>query len=81
MLPANDTQATAQVRAVALDAANGLDSWLAARAARESDAGWRAHYGFAHYQIQRMKDEPIDVEGREPFLAPPGSPIGSEPGW
>ena len=81
MLLANDTKATAQVRAIALDAVNGLDSWLAARAAREGDAGWRAHYGFARYQIQRMKDEPIDVEGREPVLAPPGSPIGSEPGW
>ena len=81
MLLANNTTATAQVRAIALDAVNGLDSWLAARAVRESDAGWRAHYGFARYQIQRMKDEPIDVEGREPIQAPPGSPIGSEPAW
>ena len=81
MLLANDSAATAQVRAIALDAVNGLDSWLAARATREDDTGWRAHYGFARYQIQRMKDEPIDVEGRESFQAPPGSPIGSLPGW
>jgi len=81
MLLANDTNATTQVRAIALDAVNGLDSWLAARAARESDAGWRAHYGFASYQIQRMKDEPIDVEGHEMLQAPPGSPIGDAPRW
>ena len=81
MLLANDTKAETQVRAIALDAVNGLDSWLATRTAGESDAGWRAHYGFARYQIQRMKDEPIIPEERGNVTAPPGSPIGESPAW
>lgn len=76
MLLANDTNANTQVRAIALDAVNGLDNWLAIRTAGESDAQWRAHYGFARYQIQRMKDEPIIPEERGMPVAPPGSPIG-----
>lgn len=75
MLLANDAEADAQVRAIALDAINGLESWLAARAARETDAGWRAHYGLAAYRIERMRADPSSVSELSKEPAPPGSPI------
>lgn len=75
MLLANNVDADAQVRAIALDAVNGLESWLAARAARETDPGWRAHYGLAGFRIERMRQDPASVELLQPAAAPPGSPI------
>lgn len=75
MLLANNAEADTQVRAIALDAVNGLASWLAARAARETDPGWRAHYGLAGFHIERMRQDPASIELLQPVAAPPGSPI------
>ncbi len=75
MLLANDAQADAQVRAIALDAVNGLESWLAVRAGGESDSGWRAHYGLARLRIERMRQDPASLESLKKVPAPPGSPI------
>ena len=75
MLLANHDGTNAQVRALALDAVNGLESWLSARAARETDAGWRAHYGLARFRIERMRQDPASVEALKTVSAPPGSPI------
>lgn len=75
MLLANDAEADAQVRAIALDTINGLESWLAARAARETDTGWRAHYGLAAFRIERLRADPSSVSELSKEPAPPGSPI------
>jgi len=72
---AHDANADPQVRALALDAVNGLDSWLEARALRELDAGWRAHYGYLKATIELVDDEPAALEALKPAVAPPGSPI------
>jgi hypothetical protein len=80
MLAMND-DADAQVRAVALDAVNQLDNWLALGATSEGDAAWRAHYGFARFRIARMKNDPASVEQIEPVTAPPGEPIGTTSDW
>ena len=75
MLLANDAQADAQVRAIALDAVNALESWLVVRASVESDSGWRAHYGLGRLRIERMRQDPASLESLEKVSAPPGSPI------
>ncbi len=75
MLLANDEGADAQARAIALDAVDGLDSWLGARAAGGDDPGWRAHYKFARLRIDRMRQDPKSLEDLEPIAVPPGSPI------
>lgn len=75
MLLANDAEAAAQVRAIALDAINGLESWLVARAVLENDADWRAHYGLARFQIERMRQDPASLQRLRKVTAPPGSPI------
>ena len=48
----HDTTANAQVSALALDAVNGLESWLAARAVREDDTRLRAHFALARQRIR-----------------------------
>jgi len=77
MMLAMDEQADAQVRAIALDATARLDTWLAQSALREQDPGWRAHYGFARFRIQRMRDDPASVQQIDAVAVPPGEPIGS----
>ena len=73
--------ADAQVRAIALDAVSQLDNWLAPRAASERDASWRAHYGFARFQIDQMRNDPSSVRQIEPVTVPPGEPIGTTLDW
>ena len=75
MLLANEVSADSQVRAIALDAVNGLESWLAARAGRENDSGWRAHYGLARFRIEQMRRDPASLKLLKKVPAPPGSPI------
>lgn len=81
MMLAVNADADPQVRAIALDAINQLDSWLAPRAASESDSAWRAHYGFARFRIEQMRDDPSSVEQIEPVTVPPGEPIGTTLDW
>jgi hypothetical protein len=76
-----DTSADAQVRAIALDTLNQLDNWLATRAMSESDASWRAHYGFGRFQIEQMRNDPSSIEQVEPVTVPPGEPIGTTLDW
>lgn len=77
MTLAMNHDADAQVRAIALDAVNRLDDWLAPRATSESDAAWRAHYGFARFRIAQMRNDPSSVEQIQPVTVPPGEPIGT----
>lgn len=66
--------ADSDVRAVALDAVEQLDVWLAAQS--PSDRTLRGHYNLARYQIGRMRSEPASVESLKPVVPPPGSPVG-----
>ena len=75
LMLAHNQDAEAQVRAFALAAINDLDSWLAARAGREGDAAWRAHYSFARFRIEQMRTHPASVDALRKVPAPPGSPI------
>jgi len=81
MMLANNSDADAQVRAIVLDAINKLDDWLEPRAASENDASWRAHYGYARFQIEQMRNDPSSVEQLEPVIVPPGEPIGTTLDW
>jgi len=77
MMMAVDEDADAQARAIALDALNRLDTWLAPRANAESETGWRAHYAFGRFRIGQMRDDPASVGQIAPVTVPPGEPIGS----
>jgi hypothetical protein len=72
-----NSDADVQVRAIALDTIERLDSWLASRVSSESDSNWRAHYRFARFNIERMRSDPASVEQLTPVGVPPGSPIGT----
>ncbi len=76
MLLSVNQEADTQVRAIAFDAINELDSWLSTRLGRENSRQWRAHYRLARHQIQRMLDDPASLETLAPVMPPPGSPIG-----
>ncbi|MEX2122586.1 MAG: zinc-dependent metalloprotease [Woeseia sp.] len=65
------------VRAAAFESINELDRWLAVRVSNENDAAWRAHYAYARFQIERMRDDPSSVQRIVPLRPPPGAPIGT----
>jgi len=73
--------ADSQVRAIALDAINRLDAWLAPRVASESNSAWRAHYSFARFRIEQMRNDPSSIEQIAPVTVPPGEPIGTTLDW
>lgn len=75
LLLAHRAEADPEVRALALDAVNGFESWLNARAVRELDSGWRAHYGLLESMIRRAREHPASLDTLAPTAAPPGSPI------
>ena len=70
-----DADADNEVRALALDAVQELERWLRKRSSR--DAAFRAHYGLARFEIERLMKEPALIETLVPSAVPPGSPIGS----
>ena len=76
MLTVNES-ADGQARAIALDAVNRLDEWLARRANAENDTSWRAHYTFGRFRIEQMWNDPGLIEQIEPVAVPPGEPIGT----
>ncbi len=75
LMMANDAAVDAQARAIALDAVTALESWLAARAVRETDANLRAHYAFSQQRIAEIKRDPARATLLKKAPAPPGSPI------
>jgi len=81
MMLAVNEEADGQARAIALDAVNRLDAWLAPRATSENDAAWRAHYGFGRFRIEQMRNDPSSIEQIQPVTVPPGEPIGSSDDW
>ncbi|MEJ2255512.1 MAG: zinc-dependent metalloprotease [Woeseiaceae bacterium] len=70
-----DVEADGDVRALALDALDELERWLAKRTSR--DVVLDAHYAFARHEIRRLLDDPAAIDNIAPVRAPPGSPIGS----
>jgi hypothetical protein len=70
-----NASADAAARAIALDAVQGLDVWLSRQSPKESVM--RAHYGFARFEIDRLRSDPSQLEQVKPVTVPPGSPIGS----
>lgn len=79
MLLSVDPAIDPQVRAAALAAVNRLDAWLALQTPNGRDT--RAHYEFARFQIDRMRQDPASVEAILPVSPPPGSPIGASGEW
>lgn len=67
--------ADGEVRAIALDAVSGLDNWISRQSPKATVM--RAHYGFARFEIERLKRDPLQLELMVPVTVPPGSPIGS----
>ncbi len=67
--------AEGEVRAIALSAVAGLDKWLSRQSPK--DDVLRAHYGFARYEIDRLRDDPSQLSLVAPIAVPPGGPIGS----
>ncbi|MFP6815916.1 MAG: zinc-dependent metalloprotease [Pseudomonadales bacterium] len=76
MLLTTNNEAATQVRAIALDAVNRLDNWLAQQTSSERATAWRAHYGFARLRIEQMRSDPSSLEQIAPVTVPPGEPIG-----
>jgi len=81
MVLAMNREADSQARAIALDAVKRLDNWLTQRTNGESNNKWRAHYGFASYRIEQMRNDPSSVEQYAPVTVPPGEPIGTTLDW
>ena len=67
--------ADGEVRAIALDAVSGLDNWISRQSPKATIM--RAYYGFARFEIERLKRDPLQLELMVPVTVPPGSPIGS----
>jgi hypothetical protein len=63
------------VRAIALETINSLDTWLS-RQSPKSDV-LNAHFRFAQFEINRLLGDPAQIEALVPVTVPPGSPIGS----
>jgi hypothetical protein len=70
-----NSAADSDVRAIALDAVDGLDTWLSRQSTKDSVL--RAHYGFARFEIGRLRQDPSELSNVVPVVVPPGSPIGS----
>ncbi len=67
--------ADTEVRAIALGAVEGLDTWLSRQSPRDPIS--KAHNGFARFEIDRLKRDPSQFELVVPVTVPPGSPIGA----
>ncbi len=72
---ASDGAAAPEVRAVALDAVNRLDDWLASQA--PDDRAQRSHNALAQQKIEWWRHDPASLDTETPAEIPPGSPIGS----
>jgi hypothetical protein len=75
MLLAENTQAFAQVRALAYLKLDDLRKWLLTR--QTTDTAARAHFAYAAAQIKRYEDDPKQITIDKPADAPDGSPIGT----
>jgi hypothetical protein len=72
-----DDAASADVRAVAVEAVNSLERRLSDGASRDGATIWRAHYSLAQQMIRQAREDPASLEKLVPVTVPPGSPIGS----
>ena len=67
--------ADGDVRAIAHNAISRIEEEADDQSA--PDATWRAHYEFLGFEIERLRDDPSQLESVTPVTVPPGSPIGS----
>jgi hypothetical protein len=67
--------ADSEVRAIALNAVDCLDTWLSRQSPKDSVV--EAHYVFARFEIDRLRRDPSQFSLVAPVTVPPGSPIGS----
>lgn len=65
-----------EVRATAMDVVAELDGWLSKQSSR--DATLRAHYRFARFEIDRLQEDPTQIEQLPRVTVPPGGPIGAQ---
>ena len=65
-----------EVRAKAMDVVEELDDWLSDQSSR--DATQRAHYRFARFEIDRLQEDPTQIEQLQHVTVPPGGPIGAQ---
>jgi len=70
-----DASADSDVRAIALYSVSVLDNWLSRQSPK--DTVWRAHFEFARFEIDRLRNDPAQLPFVAPVIIPPGSPIGS----
>jgi hypothetical protein len=70
-----DTNVDADVRAIALQSLGVLDRWLSRQSPR--DVTMRAHFDFARFEMNRLRNDPSHMEFVVPAPVPPGSPIGT----
>jgi hypothetical protein len=77
MMLVADEAVDPQARAIALDAIERLDQWLAERVTVARDVDWRAHFRFGRFRIRQLHDDPSSIRQLEPVAAPPGEPIGT----
>jgi hypothetical protein len=70
-----NSAADGEVRAIALDAVDGLDIWLSRQSTKDNLL--KAHYGFARFEINRLRQDPSKLLSVPRVTVPPGSPIGS----
>ena len=74
-----NAEAGMEVRSIASDYIERIDSWLSVRTQREPDGNWRALHVEARQLISRFRDDATFLEQVAPVVVPPGSPIGSAP--
>jgi hypothetical protein len=70
-----NSAADSDARAISLDAVVGLDTWISRQSSKDSVL--RAHYDFAQFEIDRLRQNPSELSNVAPIVVPPGSPIGS----
>jgi hypothetical protein len=77
---ANSSSAPTDVRAIAYNRLELLDSFLTEQMDQQHPEADRTHFSYASRRIQQFLEDPTEFESYKPTPAPAGSPIGNEPG-
>jgi hypothetical protein len=72
-----NTEASAQVRAVAYRKADQLKNWLNGRLKGSTDEAASAHYMYAVAQLEKFQKNPDEFKQETILAPPPGQPIGN----
>lgn len=74
----NNTNASAQARAIALLKIDQLKNWLTEKTKTTSNENWKAHYAYLLDTIQTYREHSDKFESEKLIPAPPGQPIGAD---